>query len=136
MSKTELTTAIVTSYLEHNRLEVAELEPLIRAVHGALAGLGTELAQPETQGPATPAQIRRSIQPQALISFVDGKPYKLLRRHLTRHGLTPAEYRQRFGLPRDYPMTAPAYAAKRSDIAKASGLGTQGRGPGRPRGES
>jgi len=76
----------------------------------------------------TPAQVRKSIMPEALISFEDGKPYRLLKRHLRTLGLTPEEYRAKWGLPADYPMTAPGYAAKRSEFAKAAGFGRKTRG--------
>ena len=73
----------------------------------------------------TPAEARRSITPNGLVSFIDGKTYQTLKRHLGIHDLTPEGYRARFGLPVDYPMTAPAYSEKRSALAKASGLGQQ-----------
>ena len=81
----------------------------------------------ETVTKATPAQIRKSITPEALISFEDGKPYKTLKRHLTTHGMTVAEYKAKWGLPNDYPTTAPAYSEARSAMAKALGLGQGGR---------
>ncbi len=127
MSTTELTATIVASYVERNKIAPTELESLIQRVYSALATLDKEPAQTEAQEKATPAQIKRSIRPVALISFIDGRPYTLLRRHLTAHGLTPQEYRARFGLPNDYPMTAPRYTAKRSEFAKASGLGVKTR---------
>ncbi len=74
--------------------------------------------------------VKRSITPDAIISLIDGKPYKSLKRHLTKQGLSPAEYRERYGLPRDYPMVAASYAAKRSELAKQSGLGQQRRKDG------
>lgn len=72
-----------------------------------------------------PAQIRKSITPDALISFVDGKPYKTLKRHLTGNGMTIEEYRERYGLPRYYPSTAGSYSEERSKLALALGLGNQ-----------
>ena len=98
MSTTELTATIVASYVERNKIAPTELESLIHRVYGALAMLDKEPAHIEAQEKATPAQIKRSIRPDALISFIDGRPYTLLRRHLTAHGLTPQEYRARFGL--------------------------------------
>jgi predicted transcriptional regulator len=127
MSTTELTAAIVASYVERNRLAPSELEALIRSVYGALTALGQEAPASAPPEKVTAAQVKRSIQPDALISFLDGRPYKLLKRHLNTHGLTPEDYRARFGLPKDYPMTAPGYAAKRSEFAKASGLGVSTR---------
>ncbi|MCP1557927.1 UNVERIFIED_ORG: putative transcriptional regulator [Methylobacterium sp. SuP10 SLI 274] len=71
---------------------------------------------------AVVGQVRKSITPDALISFIDGKPYKTLKRHLSAHGLDPYSYCQRYGLPNDYPMVAAAYAARRSELAKSIGL--------------
>ena len=72
------------------------------------------------------AQIRRSVTDEALTSFIDGNSYKTLKRHLAAHGLTPEQYRSQYGLPADYPMVAPGYAAHRSALAKAIGLGVPG----------
>jgi predicted transcriptional regulator len=69
--------------------------------------------------------IRKSVRPDGLISFIDGKPYKTLKRHLSKHGLTVAEYKEKFGLPKDYPTTASDYSAKRSEMARSLGLGRQ-----------
>ena len=74
----------------------------------------------------TPAQIRKSVQHDGIVSFIDGKTYKTLKQHLTANGLSPESYRERYGLPADYPMTAPGYAAQRSALAKAIGLGQAG----------
>jgi predicted transcriptional regulator len=120
----EITASIVSAYLAHNRVPVAELPSLLAGVHAALVGLDQSAEAPE---PAveklTQAQIRKSIRPDALISFIDGKSYKMLKRHLTKHGLTLDEYRERFGLPRDYPSTAARYSEARADLARQSGLG-------------
>jgi predicted transcriptional regulator len=97
-------------------------------VHAALVGLGRNApaqAEPALERP-TSAQIRKSVQDDGLVSFIDGRSYKTLKRHLTAHDLTPERYRERFGLPIDYPMTAPGYAAQRSALAKAIGLGVPG----------
>jgi predicted transcriptional regulator len=75
--------------------------------------------------PAVP--VRKSISPEAVTSLIDGKPYKSLKRHLNKHGLTPEQYRTRYNLSVDYPMVAPNYAAKRSELARAAGLGQQRR---------
>ena len=85
----------------------------------------TQTSEPASK--ATAAQIRKSITPDALISFIDGKSYKTLKRHLPTHGTTVDEYKARFGLPKDYPTTAPAYSEARSAMAKALGLGQGGR---------
>ena len=120
----ELTTQIVTAYAAGNHLPAAELPGLIRGVHASLQGLTSKNAQPaEKQRVLTPAEIRRSIQPDGLISFEDGKAYKTLRRHLARLGLTPEAYRAKWGLSVDYPMTASDYSAQRSQLARDLGLG-------------
>ena len=71
----------------------------------------------------TPAQMRNSVAADGIISFIDGRTYKTLKRHLTTHGLTPQAYRERYGLPSEYPMVAPEYSARRSALARAIGLG-------------
>jgi len=120
----ELTTQIVTAYAAGNHLPVTELPGLIRGVHASLQGLTSKNAQPaEDQRVLTSAEIRRSIRPNDLISFEDGKAYKTLRRHLARLGLTPEAYRAKWGLPVDYPMTASDYSAQRSQLARDLGLG-------------
>ncbi|GJE31167.1 hypothetical protein LDDCCGHA_1343 [Methylobacterium oxalidis] len=125
----ELAADIVSAYVTNNSLPVAELPALIASVHAALNGLATGAPQAtaeEVAEKATPSQIRKSITPDALVSFIDGKPYKTLKRHLAGHGLDPHTYRQRYGLPSDYPMVAASYAAQRSELAKAIGLGRPG----------
>jgi len=122
----ELAADIIAAYVSNNPVPVAELPALIGNVHAALSDLATgssQAAAAEEVERATPSQIRKSITPDALISFIDGKPYKTLKRHLTGHGLDPYSYRQRYGLPADYPMVAASYAAQRSELAKSIGLG-------------
>jgi predicted transcriptional regulator len=119
---TELTAEIVSSYVTHNSVQSADLAALIAAVHGALQGLGAS-KQPETERPQPAIPIRKSVTPDFLISLEDGKPYKTLKRHLAKLGLTPEEYREKWGLPRDYPMVAANYAQRRSELAKGLGLG-------------
>jgi predicted transcriptional regulator len=124
----ELTADIVSAYVSKNAVRPADMAELISSTHAALAGLAQSAA---TDAPAveklTPSQIRKSITPDALISFIDGKPYKTLKRHLTGNGMTMDEYRQRYGLPLDYPSTAASYSAQRSALAKSLGLGNQRR---------
>ncbi|GJD45979.1 hypothetical protein AFCDBAGC_3858 [Methylobacterium cerastii] len=124
----EMTADLVSAFVSNNNLPMSELPALIASVHAALAGLGNEAAA-ETAGPEkpTPAQIRKSITPDALISFEDGKSYKTLKRHLTLRGLTPEGYRAKYGLASDYPMTTANYSAQRSALAHALGLGQQRR---------
>ena len=118
----ELAADIVAAYVTKNSVPIAELPALIASVHSALQGANNPApAAPEKPTPAVP--VKKSITPDAIISLIDGKPYKSLKRHLTGQGVTPAEYRERYDLPRDYPMVAASYAAKRAEIAKQSGLG-------------
>ncbi|WP_449410662.1 MucR family transcriptional regulator [Methylobacterium komagatae] len=131
---------IVAAYVAHNSLPASELPGLIASVYAALIRLtgnrapATPEDTPLHERP-TPGQIRNSILDHGLISFLDGKTYKTLKRHLRTYGLDPREYRERYGLPADYPMVAPDYAARRSALAKAIGLGRPGaqaeRGPQR-----
>jgi predicted transcriptional regulator len=125
---TELTTGLVSAYLSNNPVPVSDLPALIASTHAALTGLGQGAAtKASATQKLTAAQIRKSITPDALISFIDGKPYKTLKRHLNRHGMTIEEYRARYGLPRDYPSTAPSYSEQRSALARSLGLGNQRR---------
>jgi predicted transcriptional regulator len=124
-----LTADIVSAYVENNKVAATDVPALIQSVHQALAGATQpeSAARPE-RTKLTPAQIRKSITPDALISFVDGKPYKTIKRHLATHGMTLAEYKERFGLPADYPSAAANYSAARSQMAKALGLGQMRKG--------
>ncbi len=127
-----LTAEIVASYVGANsHVQAAEIPNIIRQVRAALSeetGGQAEAAPEQTK--VTGAQVRKSITPDALMSFVDNKPYKTLKRHLSRHGMTMDDYRQRYGLPSDYPSVAPNYSAARSEMAKKLGLGAQRRGQG------
>lgn len=118
----ELTADIVSSYVTHNSVQSGDLAGLIASVHAALQGLGTT-KQPEAERPQPAVPIRKSVTPDFLISLEDGKPYKTLKRHLAKLGLTPEEYREKWGLARDYPMVAANYAQRRSELAKGLGLG-------------
>ncbi|MBX9931267.1 MAG: MucR family transcriptional regulator [Methylobacterium sp.] len=122
----ELAGDIVSAYVSNNPVRPADLPDLIRQVHTALQALatGAAAASPEAEiEKPTAAQIRKSVMPEGIISFIDGKPYKTLKRHLKTHGLDPYSYRQRYGLPAEYPMVAAEYAKQRSDLAKSIGLG-------------
>jgi predicted transcriptional regulator len=126
----ELTVDIVSAYVSNNSVPVSELANLLTNVHAALGGLaagGSTAPAKDAVEKLTPAQIKKSITPDSLISFEDGKPYKTLRRHLTIRGLTPEDYREKYGLPRDYPMTSASYSAQRSELARALGLGNNRR---------
>ncbi|MGU3667591.1 MucR family transcriptional regulator [Methylobacterium sp. A49B] len=114
--------AIVAAYVSRNAIGVAELPSLIDQVHMAIAVLKDPPGGAYGSG-LSAAEVEASIHQDGLISFIDGRSYKTLKRHLTAHGLTPERYRAQYGLPADYPMVAPGYAARRSQIAKAIQLG-------------
>ena len=119
----ELTAEIVAAYVSNNSVAANDLPNVISQVHAALGGTTTPVEEIiEKQKPAVTA--RRSIQNDHLICLEDGQKYKSLKRHLmTHHGLTPEQYREKWELPADYPMVAPAYAEARSKLAKEMGLG-------------
>ena len=124
----EMTVEVVTAYVTKNHVRAAELAELISTVHASLAGMGSEpVAEPEPDRLVPPVSIKKSITDEYLVSMEDGKHYRSLKRHLSVRGMTPDEYRAKWGLPRDYPMVAPAYAKARSDLAKSFGLGSQRR---------
>ena len=121
-----MTGEIVAAYVSHNHVAVTDLPALIASVHASLNGFTDgSAARPveEASSKPTAAQIRKSVKPDGIVSFIDGKTYKTLKRHLTSHGLDPDGYRERYGLPADYPMVALAYSEKRSSLAKSLGLG-------------
>ena len=124
-----LTAQIVSAHLSHNAVGAGDVAGLIRDVHGTLAGLAggaAPSAPAEKPQPAVP--VKKSIHQDYLICLEDGKKLKMLKRHLkSAFGLTPEQYRERWGLPPDYPMVAPAYAERRSELAKKIGLGTRPR---------
>src|SRR6195952_269054 len=120
----KLASDIVAAYVSNNPVPVSDLPAMIKSVHSTLGGLsGVEgMDMVTSQKPAVP--IKKSITPDYLICLEDGKKLKMLKRYLrSRFKLTPAEYRERWNLPPDYPMVAPNYAQKRSDFAKKIGLG-------------
>lgn len=122
-----MTSDVVAAYLQNNPLPTAELPSVIQTIHGSLAALnnGSE-SRSEPQKPAV--SIRRSVTPDYIVCLEDGKKLKMLKRHLkTRYNMSPDEYRERWGLPADYPMVAPRYAQQRSELAKKIGLGTKRR---------
>lgn len=123
----DFTVQVVASYVRGNHLAASDLPALIGSVHTAIAGLGKTVGPIEADvAKPSPSEIRKSIRPEGLVSFIDGRSYKTLKRHLTGNGLDPHSYRQRFGLPADYPMTCPSYSAQRSELAKSLGLGVIG----------
>ncbi len=124
---TALTSQIIAAYVSNNSVAMTELPALIRQVHGALSNVNAPTeAKPERPEPAVP--IKKSVTPEYIICLEDGKKLKMLKRHLkTAFDMTPEEYRERWGLPADYPMVAPNYANQRSKLAKQIGLGTRAR---------
>ena len=115
------TSTIVAAHVANNPIAVTDLPGLIAAVHLALATLGPEEPAPKPN-PVVP--IKQSVTPDYIICLEDGTEHKMLKRHLkTAHGMTPDDYRKRWGLPRDYPIVAPNYAKRRSQLAKKIGLG-------------
>lgn len=121
----ELAAEVVAAYVSNNPVPSSGLSALILSVHEAVERLGKEpekaLAPTEAKAPAVP--VRKSVAPDYLICLEDGKKFKSLRRHLRLLGLSPEQYREKWGLPPDYPMVAPNYAAQRSALAKKIGLG-------------
>jgi predicted transcriptional regulator len=122
----ELTADIVSAYVSNNPLPTSELSALIANVSAALSGLG-QATEVETAAPVPAVNPKKSVFPDYIICLEDGKKFKSLKRHLTQFGLTPDEYRVKWGLPHDYPMVAPSYAASRSALAKKMGLGRKPR---------
>lgn len=118
---------VAAAYFSNSHVTPSEIPTVISHIASSLSAVGTAAAEPAAEGAAgarlTPAQIRKSITRDAIVSFEDNKPYKTLRRHLAVRGLTPDEYRRKWGLPNDYPMVAPSYSEARSNLAKAAGLG-------------
>ena len=120
----DLTTEIVCAYVRQNSVPMAELPSLIRTVYQSVTGLGSETSTAPAAEPLKPAvPIKKSITDEFIISLEDGRKLKSLKRYLTKLGMTPADYRAKWGLPADYPMVAPSYAAQRSALAKTLGLG-------------
>lgn len=119
-----LTTDIVTSHLSRNPVDASDISGLIKDVYATLSTVGA--AEPDADRPQPAVSIRKSIHPDYIVCLEDGKKLKMLKRHLkTSYDMTPDDYRQRWGLPSDYPMVAPNYANQRRDLAKKIGLGTR-----------
>lgn len=122
----ELTTEIVAAHVSNNTLPVSDLPRLIQDVYKTLAGVGNN--QPVAERPQPAVSVKKSVTPDYIVCLEDGKKLKMLKRHLkTAYNMTPEEYRERWGLPHDYPMVAPNYAKHRSSLAKKIGLGTKPR---------
>ena len=123
----ELTADLVSAYVSHNALPPSDLPSLIDAVHAALTRASSGAVEQGPEAPRPPVPIKTSITSDYLISLEDGKPYRSLTRHLAKHGLTPDAYRRKWGLPPTYPMVAPGYSKRRSELARALGLGQRRR---------
>ncbi|TGQ20031.1 MAG: transcriptional regulator [Mesorhizobium sp.] len=122
-SLVELTADIVSAYVSKNSVPVASLPDLIESVNSSLWKIG-QPAEPEKPAQTPAVNPKRSVFPDYIICLEDGKKFKSLKRHLAVHyGMTPAEYREKWGLKPDYPMVAPSYSEARSSLAKSSGLG-------------
>ena len=122
-----LTADIVAAHVSNNSVPTAEVASLIQSVYSALQAVGGPVPEPVTEKPKGAVSARASIKPEYLISMIDGKQYKMLRRHISQHGYTPESYRETFGLPRDYPMVASNYAEQRRALAHKIGLGRKPR---------
>lgn len=126
----ELTTEIVSAHVANNPVAASELPGLIQDVYRTLTSVGNAPAPLERPKPAVP--VKRSVFPDYIICLEDGKKLKMLKRHLkTAYNMSPEEYRDRWGLPADYPMVAPNYAKHRSNLAREIGLGTSRRSMGK-----
>ncbi|MCO5129879.1 MAG: MucR family transcriptional regulator [Xanthobacteraceae bacterium] len=124
----DLTADIVSAYVANNSASASEIPALIGQVHAALARVAAGRIE-TPQEPAKPAvPIKKSVTPEYLVCLEDGKQFKSLKRHLrTQYSMTPEQYREKWGLPPEYPMVAPNYAVARSQLAKKMGLGQQQR---------
>lgn len=119
-----MTTDIVSSFVSNNKIASDELGDLIRTVHKTLASLSGDQALIQTERPKPAVPINKSVQHDHIVCLEDGKKLKMLKRYLrSTYNMSPDDYRRRWGLPADYPMVAPAYAARRSEFAKSIGLG-------------
>jgi len=120
---------VAAAYFGNSHVNPPDISTVIAQIATSLTSVGAPAAEPApeaTETPKlTPAQIRKSITPDAIISFEDNKPYKTMRRHLSVRGLTPDQYREKWSLPKDYPMVAPSYSEARSNMAKSLGLGSR-----------
>lgn len=131
----DLVAQVAAAYFAHSHVGVSDIPTVVDQIANSLANVGVAAPAAEAQVAAEPervkltsAQIRRSVTPDALISFEDGRSYKTLRRHLATKGLSPAQYIEKWGLASDYPMVAASYSARRSELAKSLGLGQKGAG--------
>jgi predicted transcriptional regulator len=122
-----LTADIVSAYVANNAIGSDKLSEIIGSVYGALSRASLEAVEPEKVELKPAIAVKKSVTPEYIICLEDGQKFKSLKRHLkTHYDMSPEEYREKWGLPRDYPMVAPSYAAARSDLARNMGLGRRG----------
>ncbi len=120
----QLTTRIVSSYVSNNEISGSQIPDVIRSAYSTLSAQGIDNGEVDQDRKKPAVSVRRSVTPNYIVCLEDGKKLKMLKRHLrTTYGLSPEEYRAKWGLPADYPMVAPKYAAQRSAFAKKIGLG-------------
>jgi predicted transcriptional regulator len=124
---------IVRAYVSHNSVTTTDVPKLIADVHAALQRLASPTTAEAPSSPIPAVSIRKSVTPEFIVCLEDGKKFKSMKRHLSQLGMTPDEYRSKWGLPADYPMVAPNYSATRSALAKSAGLGRRPE-PASPRG--
>ena len=130
----ELTADIVSAYVGNNSVSAADLPSLIRSIHEAIRGISNGQIEAPVVAQAPAVSVRKSVSPDFLICLEDGRRFKSLKRHLrTKYNMSPEDYRAKWGLPKDYPMVSPNYAASRSALAKSMGLGQGGRQAPKPK---
>lgn len=123
----QLASSIVSSYLRNNQVPPSDIPPMIRDIHATLHALTEEANEPPAEKPKPAVPIKKSITHDHLICLEDGKKLTMLKRYLrTHYDMSPEEYRERWGLPADYPMVAPGYSERRSELAISNGLGRSG----------
>jgi predicted transcriptional regulator len=120
----KLASDIVAAYVSNNPVSMGDLPSMIKSVHATLGGLAAQTQSDPATSQKPAVAVKRSVMPEYIVCLEDGKKLKMLKRYLrSRYGLSPEEYRTKWGLPADYPMVAPHYAAQRSEFAKKIGLG-------------
>jgi predicted transcriptional regulator len=130
----ELTADIVSAYVGKNSVAAADLPGLIKSIHDAISGVSAGQIEVPVVAQTPAVSVRKSINPDFLICLEDGRRFKSLKRHLrTKYNMSPEDYRAKWGLPKDYPMVSPNYAASRSALAKSMGLGQGGRQAPKPK---
>ena len=125
----DLTATVVVNYVQKNNIPASELPALIQTIAGSFRSIAIGAESPQAKELVPAVSVRSSVKPDHIVCLEDGRKFKSLKRHLrTKYNLSPEDYRAKWGLPKDYPMVAPNYAAARSELAKKIGLGQGGRG--------